>query len=562
MTEKSMPKFKKAKPFSHSQQQKSTYSDNSTKVENNLEIAQGLEPLELAELPSILQTACSKAGWDSLMPVQAKALPYLLAKQDLMVQSRTGSGKTGAYLLPFIANLNPAKPAVQALILVPTRELAIQVEAEARTLCQGTGLTVASVYGGVSYGKQLDQLRQGVSIVVGTPGRVLDHLLRRTLTLTHVTSLVFDEADRMLSIGFYQDMKELQKYLPSTPFHASLFSATYPPHVLKLAQEFMNDPKFLSLSSTQMHVSAVEHSYCECKSTYKDKVLLRLLEVENPDSAIIFCNTKANVHFVTAVLQGFGFNADELSADLTQAKREQVLTSLRQGQIRFLVATDVAARGIDIPELSHVILYEPPTDRESYIHRSGRTGRANAAGVVISLVDIMEKMELQRIAKFFKIPLVLRQPPTDEEINNAVTLRLTAYLEARLRALTGLEAERLKRLEPVAKALGTDPEQIQLISLLLDDCYQLSLNPRKPVDLPPPPKPFRKKAFDRPRKDFSRDGGGYKGKRESGPREPREGRDAAPRDGISRDVRKEGFKKDGLKKEGKVWPRPKYKPAE
>ncbi len=265
------------------------------------------------------------------------------------------------------------------------------MEQEAKTLFKGSGFTVAAVYGGVGYGKQMDALRQGVSVVVGTPGRVLDHLLRRTLNLDHISALIFDEADRMLSIGFYPDMKEIQRYLPETSIHAMLFSATYPPHVLKLAGEFLTDPQMLSLSTTQIHVAEVQHLYCECKSMEKDRTLIKILEVENPASAIIFCNTKATVHFVTAVLQGFGFNADELSADLSQSRREDVLSRLRKGTIRFLVATDVAARGIDIPELSHVFLYEPPDDRESYIHRAGRTGRAGAAGVVISLVDIMEK---------------------------------------------------------------------------------------------------------------------------------------------------------------------------
>lgn len=164
---------------------------------------------------------------------------------------------------------------------------------------------MAAVYGGVGYGKQMDALRQGVSVVVGTPGRVLDHLLRRTLNLDHISALIFDEADRMLSIGFYPDMKEIQRYLPETSIHAMLFSATYPPHVLKLAGEFLTDPQMLSLSTTQIHVAEVQHLYCECKSMEKDRTLIKILEVENPASAIIFCNTKATVHFVTAVLQGF-----------------------------------------------------------------------------------------------------------------------------------------------------------------------------------------------------------------------------------------------------------------
>ena len=191
---------------------------------------------------------------------------------------------------------------------------------------------------------------------MGTPGRVLDHLLRRTLSLDDLETLVFDEADRMLSIGFYPDMKEIQRYLPRRPLPAALFSATYPAHVLNLAGEFLRDPQMLSLSQGQVHVAAIQHLYCECRPMDKDRALVRLLETENPASAIIFCNTKANVHYVAGVLQGFGYSADELSADLSQGRREEVLDRLRRGKVRLLVATDVAARGIDIPALSHVIL--------------------------------------------------------------------------------------------------------------------------------------------------------------------------------------------------------------
>lgn len=436
-----------------------------------------LPHLKLENLPVSIQEACRRAGWTSLMPVQEQALPYLFEGRDLMVQSRTGSGKTGTYLLPLMTRLDASLPFVQALVLVPTRELAVQVEQEAKTLFGKSGLTVAAVYGGVGYGKQMDALRQGVSLVVGTPGRVLDHLLKRTLVLDHLVALVFDEADRMLSIGFYPDMKEIQRYLPQHPLHATLFSATYPPHVLRLAGEFLRDPQLLSLSTAQVHVAEVQHLYCECKGMEKDRMLLRIIEVENPTSAIIFCNTKATVHFVTAVLQGFGFNADELSADLSQSRREDVLSRLRRGAVRFLVATDVAARGIDIPELSHVILYEPPEDRESYIHRSGRTGRAGAAGVVISLVDIMEKMELKRITSFYKVPLLKHPAPTDEEVNKAVGLRVTALLEARQRQLSSMERERIVRFEELARTMSADPDQLPLLALLLDECYQKSLNP-------------------------------------------------------------------------------------
>ena len=526
---KANPAAQKAKAKSHP----SNTIQTSSEIISVDEPENALPEVSLADLPQLLQTACAKAGWNSLMPVQSRALPYLLEGRDLMVQSRTGSGKTGTYLLPLMARLNPVMPAVQALILVPTRELAVQVEQEAKTLFKGSGFTVAAVYGGVGYGKQMEALRQGVSVVVGTPGRVLDHLLRRTLNLDHISALIFDEADRMLSIGFYPDMKEIQRYLPETSIHAMLFSATYPPHVLKLAGEFLTDPQMLSLSTTQIHVAEVQHLYCECKSMEKDRTLIKILEVENPASAIIFCNTKATVHFVTAVLQGFGFNADEWSADLSQSRREDVLSRLRKGTNRFLVATDVAARGIYIPELSHVFLYEPPDDRESYIHRAGRTGRAGAAGVVISLVDIMEKMELQRIAKYFKVPLTQHMAPTDEEVAHAVGMRVTALLEARFRQLNGLERERMKRFEPLVQSIAEDPEQRHLLTLLLDDCYQKSLNPTAFLPAGTP----RKESEGAARPPKSHTGGGRRGPRENGPRREGGRREGQP---FSKEGKREG----------------------
>lgn len=441
----------------------------------------GYAPIQFEELPENLREACSRASWNALMPVQAHCLPYTLNKRDIMVQSRTGSGKTGAFLLPCLNIVDPASPVSQVLILVPTRELAKQVEHEAQVLF-GSTVTSLCLYGGTRYAKQLQALQKGVQVVIGTPGRVLDHLIRRSLDVSKLKMLVFDEADRMLSVGFYQDMLDIKKFIPKKNVQTAFFSATYPPNVLTVAQNFLHEPKTISLSQGQVHVAKASHYYCECKPMDKDRCLTRLLEKEHPSQAIIFCNTKNNVHYIAGVLQGFGYNALELSADLPQNKREQVLEKLRKGTLQYLVATDVASRGIDIPHLSHVFLYEVPEDRESYIHRAGRTGRAGAAGTVISLVDIMEKLELERLAKFYKIDLMAYQDPSSEEIARLVSERMANHLNKLRRQTTGLERERAKRFIPLIQELAGDFEDIdnmQLLTMLFDKEYQQSLSARE-----------------------------------------------------------------------------------
>ena len=440
------------------------------------ETPNALSDLTLETLPARLAAAVGRAGWPKLMPVQARAIPHLLAKRNVMVQARTGSGKTGAFLLPMLERLNPQRKECQALILAPTRELARQVANEAEMLFAGTGLRTVAVYGGVGYGAQIEALEGGAQVVVGTPGRVLDHLLRRTFTLDKLEMLVFDEADRMLSMGFYQDMRQVQRYLPSRTLHTVMFSATFPIYVMRTAQEFMQNPEFLSLSQDHVHVTDTEHSYYIVPGVGRDRSLVRLIEVENPASAIIFCNTKAHVNYVTIVLQRFGYDADELSADLNQNDRERVLGRVREGKLRFLVATDVAARGLDIPELSHVFQYEPPEDTEGYIHRAGRTGRAGASGTAITLVNVLERSQIERISKRYGIPMQERTLPTEEEVADVVTERLTALLEARLRERDKLQTERSRRFAPLARALAENAEESALITMLLDDTYQQMLH--------------------------------------------------------------------------------------
>ncbi|MDH5637154.1 MAG: DEAD/DEAH box helicase [Nitrospinota bacterium] len=442
-----------------------------------------LPEAELSTLPAKLQEAVKSAGWKTLMPVQARAIPYVCAKRDMMIQSRTGSGKTGAFVLPMVERLDPNQAACQALILAPTRELALQVADNAETLCKGSGIRTIAVYGGVGYGKQIEAFRQGAHIVIGTPGRVLDHILSRNLSLEKIKMLVFDEADRMLSMGFYPDMKRLQGFLPKRHIQTLMFSATFPTEVLRLANQFLKDPGFLSLSSKNVHAVNIEHVFYVTPGMEKDIALTRIIEVENPTSAIIFCNTKAQVHYVTVVLKRFGYDAEEISADLSQALREKTLNKVRKGQLRFLVATDVAARGIDIPELSHVVLYEPPDDPESYIHRAGRTGRAGAAGEAISLVNDMEKKDMERIARRYGIDMQERPLPTEDQVETLVAERVTALLESKLRSKDQMQIKRVNRFLPLARDLGQDEDEAALLAMLLEEYYQQTLH-----GLPPVPK--------------------------------------------------------------------------
>jgi len=436
----------------------------------------GFAEISMKDLTARMREACVRAGWNFLTPVQAKAIPYLLADRDVMVQSRTGSGKTGAYLLPIIEKNDFKKNVTQALVLVPTRELALQVSREAQRLSEGADLRTAVVYGGVGYGTQLEAFRSGAHLVVGTPGRILDHLLKNNLSLDNLRILVFDEADRMLSMGFYPDMVKIRKYIPVHEILSSMFSATFPPQVIRLADQFMRAPQLLSLSGNQVHIAEIEHVYYVVPGMRKERSLVRIIEVENPVSAIIFCNTKDTVHYLSVVLKRFGYDADELSSDLAQSMREKVMARVRRGALRFLVATDVAARGIDIPDLSHVIQYEPPEDPEAYIHRAGRTGRMGSGGVAISLVAEMEKFKLQSVARYYNINMQERPLPGDEELEKVVAERVTALLEARLRARDNLQIERMRRFASLAKSLAQTDDQLALITMLLDDYYQQSLH--------------------------------------------------------------------------------------
>ncbi|MBN1917525.1 MAG: DEAD/DEAH box helicase [Verrucomicrobia bacterium] len=482
-------------------------------VKEVIEPEDRLPDFEFEQLPEPFRGTAQRSGWTSPMRVQAKTIPYLLDGRDLIVQSRTGSGKTGAFLLPNLMRITKTDAYCQMLVLAPTRELAKQVHAEAVRLAEGTGIRAVAVYGGVGYGPQIEAFEKGVQIVIGTPGRILDHLTRRKLVLDRLRFLVLDEADEMLSMGFYPDMVRIRRFLPPKR-QSSMFSATMPPRVRALANEFLRKPHFLSLSHGHVHVEETDHIYYSVPSMGKERALARILELENPDSAIIFCNTKDKVRFVSEVLARFGFDSDQITADLTQVQREKVMKRVKQKQLRFLVATDVAARGIDITHLSHVILFDQPQDFESYIHRSGRTGRAGAGGIAISLVTVSQEEELKKMARHYKINMEVRQLPDEEAVQRLVAERLTVLLEDKRRDLGGVERERIERFVPLAKSLTESEDELDLIAMLLEESYRASIHaaPEQPEPAPSSEEPSEEPASG-PKRRPRRSGGGRSRKR-------------------------------------------------
>ena len=432
-----------------------------------------LPEASLATLPPALVRSVEEAGWADLMPVQRKAIPYLLAGRDMIVQSRTGSGKTGAFLLPLFERLDESLLRPQALILSPTRELARQIYDEFERIKGDRGLSAVSIYGGVRYGPQLDKLAAGAQVVVGTPGRILDHLQRRTLTLDAVRAFVMDEADEMLSMGFFPDMMAMRGYLPKDR-QSCMFSATIPGRVKTLAHEFLRDPGFLSLSTGNVSVDTIAHRYYRVESMQKDRTLVRLIELENPESAIIFANTRREVEYLGTFLSNYGYDAASLSGDLTQKAREQVMKRVRAGRLRFLVATDVAARGIDISDLSHVFMYNMPADQEYYVHRAGRTARAGKTGISITLATIEDETNLKRTAHKYGIEMQRDELPTDADVEARVNERMTVTLEARYRTKSNLNRERMRRFLPMVEELAR--EEPELLAMLVDDLYHNALH--------------------------------------------------------------------------------------
>ena len=410
--------------------------------------------------------AIAAMGWDDPTPVQAESFAPAVAGEDLMVQARTGTGKTGAFGIPIVDRLVDPKPYVQALILAPTRELALQSAREIEKLAQHQDMHTVAIYGGAPMDKQIRALERGAQIVCGTPGRVLDHLRRGTLDVSGLRVFVLDEADEMLSMGFAKELNAIMERLPEQR-QTLLYSATIDRPVQRIAERHMHEPRFVTLSGDAVGALGVSHFIYLVSGLARSRDLVQILEIEDPESAIVFCNTKAETQQVAHALQQAGFNADWLNGDLPQGEREKVMARTRKGAIRYLVATDVAARGIDISHLTHVVNFSLPEHIEQYVHRTGRTGRAGRTGTALTLVSPQDLGRLYYLRLQYKIFPVERSLPSAGAAQTRIETDRIAMLEAAF-------PERPSEMElAVARRLLTHPDAERLLGGLLDSFFGL-----------------------------------------------------------------------------------------
>ena len=464
---------------------------------------------ELGLKPELLK-AIQEMGFEHPSDVQAATIPVALTGKDLVVQSRTGTGKTGAFGIPLVQQLvDVERNEVQALALAPTRELAIQVAEEIGRLAVGSGLKILPVYGGAAMGPQVRALEEGVHIVAGTPGRVLDHIRRGNLRTKQIQVLILDEGDEMLSMGFQEEINNIIERLPKER-QTLLFSATIPDEIKAMVKRHLTEPERLLLSEDYISVREIDHLYYLVSGGDRPRDLLKVLEYENPELALIFCNTRDDTSYVAMVLQKAGFKAEGISSDLSQAERERVMGHMRKGDLQFLVATEVAARGIDLSDLSHVINYTFPESADMYVHRTGRTGRAGKHGVAISLVSPREIGSFYYLKLIHKIEPEERHLPSSEEMaSSREGERYTSLLSRYENMLPSEEMRSLAR-----RVWSTsDGERVMAMALA-----QVLEAPQEVMFKPPPAPDRPKRERTPPRREYSDD-------------RPRRGRDDRPRRG-------------------------------
>ncbi len=413
------------------------------------------------QLSKPLLQALSEMGFEEPSPIQREAIPVALHGVDLIGQAQTGTGKTAAFGIPVTEKVNSKFQAVQALIVTPTRELAIQVSEEISKIGKHKHVKPLPIYGGQPIDRQIRALRMGYQVVVGTPGRLLDHLNRGTLRLQHVKTVVLDEADEMLDMGFIDDIESLLREVPAEGRQVLLFSATMPPGIRRLAQTYMNSPRSVTVSRDELTVPLIEQVFYETRESIKVDALGRIIDMEDIGQGIIFCRTKRGVDELVVALEARGYFADALHGDLSQQQRDRVMKRFRDGKSELLVATDVAARGLDINNVTHVVNFDIPQDPVSYVHRIGRTGRVGRKGQAITLISPKEYRQLRLIENLIKTRIRRQELPSLADIserqaenlkNQLIKLMQSNHLGS-YRAIVGELLQEYDSIEVAAAAL-------------------------------------------------------------------------------------------------------------
>ena len=408
--------------------------------------------------------AVKDMGFEEATPIQSQAIPVILEGKDIIGQSQTGTGKTAAFGIPLLERINPEDRRLQALILCPTRELAIQVSEEFRKLLKyKDNIRVLPIYGGQPIDRQIAALRKGTQVVIGTPGRVMDHMRRRTIKAETVQMMVLDEADEMLDMGFREDIETILVKIPEE-HQTLLFSATLSPEILDITKRFQKNPEFIKIVRKELTVPNIEQYYFDVKEKTKLDALCRIIDVYGPKLAMVFCNTKKRVDDLVEMLQGRGYFAEGLHGDLKQAQRDKVMQKFRNGTIEILVATDVAARGIDVDDIDVVFNYDVPQDEEYYVHRIGRTGRAGKAGKAFTFCVGKEIYKLRDIMRYTKTKIQQQKLPTLSDVEE---MKTNIYLEK----IKGIieEGHLTKYIHLVDRLMEEDYTSIDIAAALLKD---------------------------------------------------------------------------------------------
>lgn len=403
-------------------------------------------------------------GFEEATPIQSQAIPVILEGKDIIGQSQTGTGKTAAFGIPLLERINPEDRRLQALILCPTRELAIQVSEEFRKLLKyKDNIRVLPIYGGQPIDRQIAALRKGTQVVIGTPGRVMDHMRRRTIKAETVQMMVLDEADEMLDMGFREDIETILVKIPEE-HQTLLFSATLSPEILDITKRFQRNPEFIKIVRKELTIPNIEQYYFDVKEKTKLDALCRIIDVYDPKLAMVFCNTKKRVDDLVEMLQGRGYFAEGLHGDLKQAQRDKVMQKFRNGTIEILVATDVAARGIDVDDIDVVFNYDVPQDEEYYVHRIGRTGRAGKAGKAFTFCVGKEIYKLRDIMRYTKTKIQQQKLPTLSDVEE---MKTNIYLEK----IKGIieEGHLTKYIHLVDRLMEEDYTSIDIAAALLKD---------------------------------------------------------------------------------------------